>query len=209
MVDRESPEASNAQERVIRLLARGAQTVDQLAAGLDITPNAVRAQLALLRREGIVEEAGRARGARRPSVIYRLRKGAEVRLSRAYPLAFARLVETAADKLRPAAFVELLRAAGRRMAAAFLPGSGDAGERAAAAASALEKLGSRVRVTRQGAKFLLRGDACPLGEAVAADERTCAAMAAMLEEVTGLEVRECCEHGDHPRCGFELRARRG
>jgi predicted ArsR family transcriptional regulator len=209
MEDRESPEASNAQERVIRLLARGAQTVEELAAGLDITPNAVRAQLALLRREGIVEEAGRARGARRPSVIYGLRKGAEVRLSRAYPLAFARLVETAAAKLRPAAFVELLRATGRRMAAAFLPGSGDAGERAAAAAAALEKLGSRVQVTKQGAKLLLRGDACPLGEAVAADERTCAAVAAMLEEVTGLAVSECCEHGDHPRCGFVLRARKG
>ncbi len=198
-----------AQERVIRLLARGAQTVEQMAAGLDITPNAVRAQLALLRREGVVEEAGRARGARRPSVIYGLRKGAEVRLSRAYPLALARLVETAAGKLRPAALVDLLRAAGRRMAAAFLPGSGDAGERAAAGAAALEKLGSRVQVTKQGAKFLLRGDACPLGEAVAADERTCAAVAAMIEEVTGLAVSECCEHGDHPRCRFELRARRG
>jgi len=200
--------ASSAQERVIRLLAGGARTVEQLAAGLGITPNAVRAQLALLRREGVVEEAGRARGPRRPSVIYQLRKGAEVRLSRAYPLAFAGLIRTAAERLRPSAFAELLRAAGRRMAAAFLPGSGGAAERAAAAASAFEKLGSRAQLTRRGGKFLLSGDACPLGEAVAAEPRTCTAMAAMLEQMTGLEVRECCEHGEHPRCCFQLEARK-
>ncbi len=203
------PGTGGAQERVIRLLAAGARTVEQLAAGLGITPNAVRAQLALLRREGAVEEAGRARGARRPSVIYRLQKGAEVRLSRAYPLAFANLVRTAAAKLRPAAFVELLRAAGRRMAAAFPPGSGDAGERVTAAAAALEKLGSRVQIGKQGGKYILRGDACPLGEAVAADNRTCAAMASLLGELTGLQVEERCEHGDHPRCCFQLQAESG
>ncbi len=201
------PQAAGTQERLIRLLAGGEQTVEQLAGRLAITPNGVRAQLALLRREGVVEEAGRARGSRRPSAIYRLQRGAEVRLSRAYPLALARLVETAAEKLRPAAFAELLRATGERMAAAFLPGTGDAAQRVAAAASALEKLGSRVEITKQGAGFLLGGDACPLGEAVAVDNRTCSAVAAMLQEVTGLDVKECCEHGDHPRCRFRMQAR--
>jgi len=199
---------ASAQERLMRLLAGGGRTVEQLADGLGVTPNAVRAQLALLKREGAVEEAGLQRGPRRPSVVYRLRKGAEVRLSRAYPLAFSSLVRTAAQELRPAQFVELLAAAGRRMASQFPRGSGDAGERVAAAVSALEKLGSRVQVARQGGKFVLRGDACPLGEAVAAEERTCTAMAAMLEEMTGLEVRECCEHGEHPRCCFHLKAAR-
>ncbi len=198
------PGAAGAQERVLRLLAAGERTVEQLAAGLGITPNAVRAQLALLKREGAVEEAGLARGTRRPSVIYRLRKGAETRLSRAYPLAFATLVRTAGERLRPAAFVELLRAAGGRMAAAFPPGSGGAGERVAAAAAALEKLGSRVQIGRQGGKYILRGDVCPLGDAVAADDRTCATMASLLEQLTGLKVEECCEHGDHPRCRFRL-----
>ena len=209
MEETSNPGDSGTQERLLRLLAEAGRTVEQLAGALGITPNAVRAQLALLRREGVVQEAGRAPGPRRPSVIYGLQRGAEVRLSRAYPRAFADLVRTAAEKLGPTAFMELLRATGRRMAASFLHGSGDDEERVAAAVSALQKLGSRVQVARQGGKFVLRGDACPLGEAVAVENRTCAAMAAMLEELTGLEAKECCEHGEHPRCVFQLQARKG
>ncbi len=196
--------APSARERIIRLLAGGARTTEELARDLEVTANAVRAQLALLRREGVVEEAGRVRGTRRPAVIYRLRTGAEVRLSRAYPLALARLVEAAAEKLRGPAFVDLLRAMGRRLALTFPRASGDAGQRVAAARSALEELGSRVEVSKQGGKYLLRGDACPLGEAVILEDKTCVALATMLQEITGLPVQERCEHGEHPRCRFQI-----
>ncbi len=197
-------EAPGARERIVRLLAGGARTTGELARELEVTPNAVRAQLALLQREGVVEEAGRARGARRPAVIYRLRTGAEVRLSRAYPLALARLVQAAAEKLRGPALLELLRAAGRRLALAFPPASGETGQRVAAARAALEELGSRVEVSKQDGKFILRGDSCPLGEAVILEEKTCVTLAAMLQEITGLHVQECCEHGEHPRCRFQI-----
>ena len=196
--------APDARQRIIRLLAAGARTTGELARELEVTPNAVRAQLALLRREGLVEEAGRARGTRRPAVIYRLRTGAEVRLSRAYPLALARLVQAAAEKLRGPAFLELLRAAGRRLALAFPPASGETGQRVAAARSALEELGCRVEVAKQDGKFILRGDSCPLGEAVILEEKTCATLTAMLQEITGLHVQDCCEHGEHPRCRFQI-----
>jgi len=196
--------APGTRERIVRLLAGGARTTGELARALEVTPNAVRAQLALLRRERVIEEAGRARGSRRPAVIYRLAAGAEARLSRAYPLALARLVQAAAEKLRGPAFVELLRAMGRRLAMTFPPASGEAGQRVAAARSALEELGSRVEVSKQGGKYILRCDSCPLGEAVVLEDKTCIGLATMLQELTGLPVQECCEHGEHPRCGFQI-----
>jgi hypothetical protein len=67
-------------------------------------------------------------------------------------------VEAAAEKLRDPAFAGLLREMGRRLAMIFPPASGDAGQRVAAARSALEELGSRVSVSKQGGKYILRGD---------------------------------------------------
>ena len=44
--------------RIIRLLLKSQETVESLAAELGVTKNAVRSQLALLQREGIVEVNG-------------------------------------------------------------------------------------------------------------------------------------------------------
>ena len=138
--------ASAARERLIRILAAKARTTQELARELGVTPNAVLAQLALLMREGVIEEGGQARGTRRPSAIFKLRPGAEVRLSRAYPLALSRLVGAAGERLRNAAFVDVLLTMGRRMAASVPPAQGDATQRVKAAGSLLEEFGSRTEI---------------------------------------------------------------
>ena len=51
--------------RVVALLRRGDRTVEELAAALGLTDNAVRAQLALLERENVV----RATGVRRDGTV--------------------------------------------------------------------------------------------------------------------------------------------
>ena len=50
----DGPEPRGTRERVIRLLAREPLTASSLARELDVTVNAVRAQLALLQREGYI-----------------------------------------------------------------------------------------------------------------------------------------------------------
>ena len=47
-----------ARGRIIALLRRGASTVEELAAELGVTDNAVRAHLQLLEREGLIQASG-------------------------------------------------------------------------------------------------------------------------------------------------------
>jgi predicted ArsR family transcriptional regulator len=48
--------------RLVRLLRGAARTVEELAAALALTDNAVRAHLATLERDGLVQQAGVRRG---------------------------------------------------------------------------------------------------------------------------------------------------
>jgi predicted ArsR family transcriptional regulator len=59
----ERPIGGPARGRIIALLRRGRTTVDELAADLKVTDNAVRPQLQILEQEGIVRATGTRQGA--------------------------------------------------------------------------------------------------------------------------------------------------
>ena len=48
--------------RIVLIMRRGARTVDELATALHLTDNAVRAHIATLERDGLVEEQAVRRG---------------------------------------------------------------------------------------------------------------------------------------------------
>src|SRR5207249_6425780 len=48
--------------RIVQLLRRATSTVDELAEALGLTDNAVRAHLAILERDGLVQQKGVRRG---------------------------------------------------------------------------------------------------------------------------------------------------
>ena len=96
--------------RIAELLQRGTQTVDALATALKLTPNAVRAQLTVMERDGLVRRAGLLSGATRPSHIYELTPALEELLSGAYVPLLIHLVRTFSSGLRPAQLEPLLRA---------------------------------------------------------------------------------------------------
>jgi predicted ArsR family transcriptional regulator len=54
------------------LLRRGARTVEELAASLELTDNAIRNHLSSLERDGLVRQAGvrRGPGAGKPAVLF-------------------------------------------------------------------------------------------------------------------------------------------
>src|SRR4051795_11570127 len=62
--------------RIVTLLRRGPRTVNELAEALGLTDNAVRAHLATLERDELVEQAGCRPGSRKPNVVYHLTAGA-------------------------------------------------------------------------------------------------------------------------------------
>ncbi len=204
---KETPQRTR--ERIVRLLLDGERTVAQLTREIGITSNAVRAQILSLEKQGVVEARGQVRGSRRPSATYGLSTGGESVLSRAYPFALSRLVSVLSETMEPREFETTMRGMGKRMAARSPKAEGSAGERLRAAVQVLAELGSSVKVTKEGNGWMLSSDSCPIAEAVTVDGKSCVSMATMLEELTGMEVREECRHGEHPRCQFEIRQKRG
>jgi DNA-binding transcriptional ArsR family regulator len=63
--------------RIITLLRRSSRTVDELAQALGLTHTAVRAHLAALERDGMVQQRSERRGSRKPSSVYDLAPAAE------------------------------------------------------------------------------------------------------------------------------------
>jgi predicted ArsR family transcriptional regulator len=200
--DRQS--LGRSRERIVRLLLKERMTVDNLASELGITKNAVRAQIALLEREDVVEVQGEQKSTRRPAAVYGLRAGADTHFSLAYPVLLSGVVSTLADQLKPKQFEDVLRETGERIADAAPLLTGNARERVDGAVRLLGTLGSISEVIEEGGKLVIKGHGCPISKAVQADGRSCLAMESLLARLTGLAVQERCDHGERPGCRFEV-----
>ncbi len=191
--------------RIVQLLRRASLTVDALAQALDLTDNAVRAQLTGLERDGLVRPHGLRRGAGKPSVVYELTPEVEPALSRAYQPLLGALLEQLAGTLPERQLVALLRAAGQRLARALPAPGGDMTARAAAASVVLNELGGLTVAERRRAGWVIRSEGCPLAALVQQHPAVCKAVEAMVAEVVGAPVRERCDRSaQRPRCCFEL-----
>ena len=195
--------------RVIALLRRGVSTVEELAAELGVTDNAVRAQLQALEHAGLVESMGtrRAGGAGKPATLYRVAPTAEPALSTAYAPVLVALLESLGDRLTPEVLDEVLRDAGRRLAAAEQAPGRSVEARVRSAAGILAALGSEVDVERTREGFRLEGYACPLSAAVRAQPNACHAVEELVAAVVGVPVRECCDRSGSARCRFDVLVR--
>jgi predicted ArsR family transcriptional regulator len=193
--------------QIVALLRRGSRTVEELAATVGLTDNAVRAHLATLERDGLVRAAGvrRGLGAGKPATLYELHPEAEPLFSRAYAPVLRAVLDAIAERLSPEDAEELMRDVGRRLAADLGRDlSGDLHARVHAAASLLAALGGEAYVEKGGDTLQLRGYGCPLSAAVTPRAEVCRAVEALLAAVTGAEVRQECDRGERPRCSFHI-----
>lgn len=196
--------------RVVALLRAGPRTVDELAAELGVTDNAIRPHLVGLERDGIIRQAGIRRaeaGPGKPAVLYEVAPDAEPLLSRAYAPVLGALLEVINDELDPRTAKRLLREVGRRLAvSAGGSAKGDLVARARAAAEVLTALGGDITVEAKRGGAMLRGVACPLASAVSRNPQVCHAVETLVSEVSGARAVECCDRTGRPRCCFELKS---
>ena len=197
--------------RVVALLRARARTVDELAAELGVTDNAIRPHLVGLERDGVIRQAGMRRveggGAGKPAVLYEIDPDAEPLLSRAYAPVLGALLEVIGDELDPRTAKRVLRETGRRLAAsAGGSAKGDLTARARAAAEVLTALGGDVAVESKRGGVTLRGVACPLASAVSRNPQVCHAVETLVSEISGAQATECCDRTGRPRCCFELKS---
>jgi len=68
-------------------------------------------------------------------------------------------------------------------------------------------LGSDAQVEKTAEGWRLQAYGCPLSAVTAGHPEMCELGQALVEEVVGAPVTECCERGGHPRCGFTIAGR--
>lgn len=199
---------SSTRGRVVQLLRRGAATVNDLAAALELTDNAVRAHLDTLARDGLVRAAGKRPGLRKPERLYALTPEAEQLFPRAYHLLLSQLLGVLGEYLSPAEVDDLLREVGRRLAEGHPSPSDDRPlrERAEHAVGLLSAMGGLAELQQEEHELVIRGYSCPIAAAAREHPDVCRVAEALLSEVIGVPVREACEHEETPRCVFRIAA---
>lgn len=202
--------------KVVALLRRGRRSVEELAASLGLTDNAVRAHLTALERDGVVSAGGVRRGgtAGKPATLYEVAPGAHALFSSAYAPALAALVAELGERLPAGQLEAILRGAGHRLAssATSSPAAGARtfDDRVRGAAALLASLGGDADLTEtDDGGYAIKAYGCPLAQAVAVRPETCRTLEQLLTEMIGTPVHERCDRTDSPsHCRFAIDAPR-
>lgn len=195
------------QARVLALLRRSRQSITSLSDALDLTDNAVRLHIAALRHDGIVEDVGAQRDTGgKPARLYGLTRAGEELFPKAYALVLGRLVDEIVRTQGRERAIELLRAVGAQAADSRDKNRGTKNpkQRLDSAAAVFRELGTDAEVERTADGWRLQGYGCPLSAVTSDHAEMCELGRALVEQVVGTPVKECCQRGDHPRCGFAI-----
>jgi len=199
---------SSTRGRILRLLRRAKQSVNDLAVILGLTDNAVRANLAKLERDGLVQQVGNRRAVRKPEAVYDITPTAEQLFSKAYAPVLATLFAVMEARLDEAEVDAHLREVGRRLAAPYLPElrALPLEQRARRTLQILEDLGGMAELEqRADGGLYVRGFGCPLSAAVAAHPKLCLVAEVLVSELLGQPVREECDRAAaRPKCRFAV-----
>ena len=192
--------------QVLGLLRGGTGTVEELSKELQLTDNAVRAHLATLERDGLVERRGTQPGLRKPHVHYVLTAEAEQLYPKAYSTLFNQLLSTLKRRNTPEELDEILADVAHSLAAGNSAEETETLEsRAERAVVTLESMGGAPAIANEDGKLrILSVTTCPFDVSVSQHPEVCRLAEAFLSEVTGLRVKEHCVKGEHAKCSFEI-----
>ena len=190
--------------RIVTLLRRASRTVDELANALDLTDNAVRAHLATLERDGIVQQRGARRGSGKPALVYELAPGGEQLFPKAYGPVLQQLLELLSGRMKPEEVETLLGEAGRRIATRWNIPPGDLDMRLEAAVEVLNELGGMAELELCDDHYCIRGYSCPLAAVVPGHPEVCHLAETLLSELVGVTVEEHCDRSKRVQCCFTV-----
>lgn len=195
---------SSTRGRIVLLLRRQERTVSDLAEALDLTPNAIRAQLTKLERDELVLPTGKRPAVRKPEIIYGVTEQAETLFPKAYDLLLDQLLQVLAEQ--DADVEGLLREVGRRVAERYQHrvSADDPVERIEQAGAVLEDMGGLPELESCADEdVVVRGKNCPFGTVAPHHPAVCKMTEALLAHLTGRSVRQACEaDGDEATCRF-------
>lgn len=192
--------------KIITLLRRSSWTVEELAQALALTDNAVRAQLAVLERDGLVHQHGIRPSSSKPAFVYSLTEAAEELFAKAYSPVLRSLLEELNERMTAEEVEEVLRSTGRRLVAQWPLPRGELYVRLKAAISVLDALGGLAELEQQNGAYVIRGYRCPLAAVVPGHPEVCRLAESLLTELVGMPVQEQCDRGEKVGCRFVVPA---
>jgi predicted ArsR family transcriptional regulator len=193
--------------KILDLLRPKEQTVNELAAALGLTDNAVRAHLLSLERDGLIHQSGTQPGFRKPHATYALTADAEQIFPKAYGVLLDLILIVISRQLSPKELRAAMREVGKRVADNHLleVKGKSRNERIEKALHILKDLGGSATFEESDGKHFIRGNGCPLAAATTRHPEACLIAESLLSHVIGVPVREHCIHGNAPSCRFEIR----
>jgi predicted ArsR family transcriptional regulator len=193
--------------RILDLLRTKEQTVNELAAALRLTDNAVRGHLLRLNRDGLARQSGMQPGFRRPHATYSLTPEAEEIFPKSYGVLLDLILIVISRQLSPKELRGAMREVGRRVADNHLleiKGKSRK-QRIEAALRILKDLGGSASFEQSEGKHFICGNGCPLAAATSRHPEACLIAESLLSQIIGAPVKEHCIHGSAPSCRFEIR----
>ena len=190
--------------RVLALLRWGPRTVNDLAAALELTDNAVRLHLSALERDGLVAQEGVRRGVGKPAHVFQLTEEAETLFPKAYATVLSAVLAQVREERGSAGLDSFLRSVGRRAGDRVRATTTGLRERVEAAVALLGELGGLADIEESADAYTIRGYSCPLAAVVTDSPEACALAEALVGTVVGAPVAECCDRSGTPRCAFRI-----
>src|SRR5436305_10262787 len=193
--------------KILDLLRTKEKTVNELAAALGLTDNAVRAHLLSLERDGLVHQSGTQPGFRKPHATYALTAEAEQIFPKSYGILLDLILIVISRQLSPKELRAAMREVGKRVADNHLleVKGKSRDQRIETALRILKDLGGSANFEESEGKHFIRGNGCPLAAATSRHPEACLIAESLLTEIIGAPVKERCVHGPTPSCCFEVR----
>lgn len=195
--------------QIVLLLRSSGKTVNELVAELNLTDNAVRANLLTLERDGLVRQSGIIRGFRKPHFVYTLTDEVRHIFPSSYDTLFNQLLNVLKKRLSPSVLKESLIEVGKILGSKDSAGTanGSFNARLDKAVLALQELGGAAQIIEDtGGKVWIRSESCPFADVVSEHPEVCQLAEAMLLEITGNPVKESCDRSSLPKCRFQVDA---
>jgi predicted ArsR family transcriptional regulator len=191
--------------RIVIFLRTANRTVNEMAAQLELTDNAVRSHLLALERDGLVAPAGSIKGFRKPHATYRLTDEARHIFPQSYDSILNRLIGVLKQRLKRSPLNTIFRDVGGELAGDDLSGL-TPDQRLARALDSLEEMGGAPRLLNEDGKVFIKSESCPFADAVSEHPEVCQIAESMIEKIVGRKVIEACDRSGTPKCCFAIQS---
>lgn len=182
-------------------------TVEELAKGLDLTPNAVRNQLRKLQEANFVVRSGSRPGISKPSSLYSITLEGQVQFSTLYLPVLTEFLEVAEGQCSGKQLITFMSDTGKSLAKRYPKPTGPLKKRVDAAARLLKSFGGIIEVQKHNGSLVLRSSGCPLAALTSENPAACRVIEGLLREYLSTPVATCCDLVPEPRCCFEIAAK--